>query len=514
MRVVLSALVFAGAMQQAAGQCPPTVLFTNYTALPSGAVPGITPVVRFAPGTSPANPFQQIVVSPGGAYWALRGAAGTTSGQIVLRGTRRTRAGAQLIARRTFTPIVSARTCDTIGEHVDVNDAGVVAFTGDLSGSTTDDSFSATWNGAFTLVAREGQPVPGLLLNFGIVNTGPTLLANGRVVHVSDQLGGNTAQGAIVSLASVSTGDVLTLTGTTVPLGQQAAPAQALATLTPVRVACSDDGTDRLYGATLAGAAATNSVLVHNDTVIAQRGFAIPVSGLVSTYARLSAGTTPLQCAPSGGLCIARVTLSDTSDAIIKVQDGAVAGALARTGDPVTPGATEVYADAQQGDTFFASAVASGGDWVVIGATDDPNVLRDSVLVYNGRIVLLREGDAFDLNEDGLLNDNAFVGGFSTDGLAMSDTGDVYVTVSVRGSAGNITGAALLTLQTPRCSDIDFNNDGVFPSDDDIIDFLQVIAGADCPACDTIDFNNDCVFPSDDDIVAFFNVLAGGSCTP
>jgi hypothetical protein len=32
------------------------------------------------------------------------------------------------------------------------------------------------------------------------------------------------------------------------------------------------------------------------------------------------------------------------------------------------------------------------------------------------------------------------------------------------------------------------------------------------PACDSIDFNNDGIFPDDQDVVAFFRVLAGGQC--
>jgi hypothetical protein len=65
------------------------------------------------------------------------------------------------------------------------------------------------------------------------------------------------------------------------------------------------------------------------------------------------------------------------------------------------------------------------------------------------------------------------------------------------------------------CDTIDFNNDGLFPSDDDIYDFLSVYAGGPCSAgntCNDIDFNNDGLFPSDEDIIAFFGVLAGGAC--
>ena len=62
------------------------------------------------------------------------------------------------------------------------------------------------------------------------------------------------------------------------------------------------------------------------------------------------------------------------------------------------------------------------------------------------------------------------------------------------------------------CDTIDFNNNGVFPEDQDVIDFFSVLAGAECAACSDIDFNNNAVFPEDQDVIDFFNVLAGGTC--
>jgi hypothetical protein len=64
----------------------------------------------------------------------------------------------------------------------------------------------------------------------------------------------------------------------------------------------------------------------------------------------------------------------------------------------------------------------------------------------------------------------------------------------------------------PRCDGIDFNRNGVFPEDQDVIDFFNVLAGAPCPTCNDIDFNNNTVFPEDQDVIDFFNVLAGGVC--
>ncbi len=68
------------------------------------------------------------------------------------------------------------------------------------------------------------------------------------------------------------------------------------------------------------------------------------------------------------------------------------------------------------------------------------------------------------------------------------------------------------------CDTIDFNNNGVFPEDQDVIDFFDVLAGGTPATCDVvlgcqdIDFNNNGVFPEDQDVIDFFNVLAGGQC--
>jgi len=66
-----------------------------------------------------------------------------------------------------------------------------------------------------------------------------------------------------------------------------------------------------------------------------------------------------------------------------------------------------------------------------------------------------------------------------------------------------------------RCDSIDFNNDNLFPTDEDLIDFLSILAGGPCSpgnTCNDIDFNNDGMSPSDDDLLAFLRVLAGGTC--
>jgi hypothetical protein len=64
------------------------------------------------------------------------------------------------------------------------------------------------------------------------------------------------------------------------------------------------------------------------------------------------------------------------------------------------------------------------------------------------------------------------------------------------------------------CDSVDFNGNTIFPEDQDIIDFFNVLAGAPCPTgtCNDVDFNNNTIFPEDQDIIDFLNTLAGATC--
>ena len=68
---------------------------------------------------------------------------------------------------------------------------------------------------------------------------------------------------------------------------------------------------------------------------------------------------------------------------------------------------------------------------------------------------------------------------------------------------------------TGSCGDIDFNNDGVFHDEHDVIDFMTVLSGGECSngnTCDCIDFNRNSVFPDDADVLCFLHIYAGGTC--
>jgi hypothetical protein len=88
--------------------------------------------------------------------------------------------------------------------------------------------------------------------------------------------------------------------------------------------------------------------------------------------------------------------------------------------------------------------------------------------------------------------------------------------LQVRVRVGSDRAVVLMPLPTlsvgAACDGIDFNNNQVFPEDQDVIDFFATLAGAPCATCSDIDFNNNGVFPEDQDVIDFFNVLTGQPC--
>jgi hypothetical protein len=122
----------------------------------------------------------------------------------------------------------------------------------------------------------------------------------------------------------------------------------------------------------------------------------------------------------------------------------------------------------------------------------------------------------FTLSE-GVLAGGGTFSGTTTDALTISGATTALSGTKFRAIVQGVCNGATsdvvaITVNAACCDSIDFNQNGVFPEDQDAIDFFDVLAGGECGTCNDIDFNNNGVFPEDADIVDFFNVLAGGEC--
>lgn len=112
--------------------------------------------------------------------------------------------------------------------------------------------------------------------------------------------------------------------------------------------------------------------------------------------------------------------------------------------------------------------------------------------------------------------DDRIVGVFATDLTSSSNTQPALYLLRDAAQAAVRAG--------PACDEIDFNLDGFFPDDRDLVDFLSVLSGGPCSTdpslpgnegldgCNDIDFNNDGLFPDDADLLSYLQVLSGGAC--
>jgi hypothetical protein len=133
------------------------------------------------------------------------------------------------------------------------------------------------------------------------------------------------------------------------------------------------------------------------------------------------------------------------------VRNGVV---LAATGDPVPGGLPgELFDDTSFAATFFSMTGNGAGDYVYGGVTNNVDTNANGVLVFNNSTVLLREGDAVDLNGNGLADDDAFLSVFNNEDAFLTDDLRYYFTADLRDGAGTALGQAFMTLTIPEpCS--------------------------------------------------------------
>ncbi|HLP83349.1 MAG TPA: hypothetical protein VK157_03280 [Phycisphaerales bacterium] len=200
-------------------------------------------------------------------------------------------------------------------------------------------------------------------------------------------------------------------------------------------------------------------------------------------------------------------------------------GFVAVDGEPVMT-ATDTYG----GITLVNPAtprlggLTDDGRFAAVWGYTDPETFTTRQAIFVGPIdgsspitLIAQSGDTLDFDNNGTPDaDLISIPTPINRSWDLASDGMVYLTVQIADIGqptprNAIVGFSIGTV-TAACDDIDFNNNDVFPEDQDVVDFFNVLAGADCPTCNDIDFNNNGVFPEDQDVIDFFNVLAGGTC--
>lgn len=438
---VLAVAAFAGSAMGGA-----RALYTNIQTSPTSLIPG-GGGLRFNTGT--ATQFDRPYVSADGRYFiftALSNSGSTTNDEVVVVGELGSGSisFATTALREGITEIEPGRVAESasIGRNASINSAGQFVFQANLAGATTDDEVIVRGTigaSGFTIPVREGQLVDAIAgARFGATIDSPGIDAAGKVSVRSTLTGPPTGQQTAALLANGSA--LAGQTGVTSPAGQGGTPS-TWQTMGLDDFYVSESGNSWLISGDTNGPTTTDLMVVVNNSVVLQEGFAVP--GLADTNP-VNALVESVMFA--GGDWMSRGQVASSLNDFV-VHNGT---ALAMTGDTVPGGLPgEVFSQALFTATFFAIAANGVGDHVYGGTTSNPDPEFDAVLVYNDSLVIARQGDPVDIDGNGLFDDNAFIDVFNNDDMFLTDDGYLYFFADLRDGASNTIGQAMLTIFVP-----------------------------------------------------------------
>jgi hypothetical protein len=401
-----------------------------------------------------------------------------------------------------------------------INNAGhyVFSFNSTLGGSTNDEVIVKFDGTTFAAVVREGNSNPALSLNYGTLNSGAQIQADGSVSFHTSLVGATSTTDTAIFRNSGNT--LIAQEGVTIPTNQIDGGTFTVRLMDTGNtdgqgLFTNADGSRHIWSGFTNDVIAQDRVAVVDGAVVIQEGSVITGSGFPSTVSIIN-----YVGMESNGDWFAYGSNLDANDWAIR--NGVVVGA---TDAPIHTGATELWDDAPYAQTFFLTIGNNNGDYVVGGTTNNSTGITNAVLVLNGTSVLMRENDPVDLNNDGIFNDGVYVRTFRDDYAFMTDT-ELWISIRLRdepnaqGCATNDPdiGSALVKIALPPtgpvCGTSDFDGDGDVGTDADIEAFFACLAGNCCATCFAggADFNGDGDTGTDADIEAFFRVLAGGEC--
>jgi hypothetical protein len=406
-------------------------IFSSVAGSPTADVPGY-PGVHFT-GTTTAfdRPF-----GTANGHWIITGdtdAATTADDFLLLDGLPVQREGDvapfAVVGGSTLGPFQTRQGVNASGEYVFKNNTS--------EASTADDYVVKVSAGpTYTVVAMEGNDIPHLggseLWNDNL--EGVLITDNGDVAFEANliQFPTSTANDEIY----VHGASLLYLEDTTVPTGQLTGFTDPWDNLDFEDTWISADGAHVLMkGDLLNATTTTDDVLVYDGAVVLQEGFVIPGSSF----------TDPIdtdgivECAMDlAGNWWARGNNDVTEDDWV-VRNGVV---MAKGGDPIYTGATELWDDATFTDLFFMHQGDSRGNYVIAGVTDAADTFLNGVIVLNGTTVLCREGDPVDVDNNGLFDDGMFINTFGNDDLVLNDLGELIFVATLRTSNTTTTSSA------------------------------------------------------------------------
>ncbi|MEM9167952.1 MAG: GC-type dockerin domain-anchored protein [Planctomycetota bacterium] len=434
---LLTSATYASSAQQ-------TVIFSNIAGEPSSQIPG-------GVGTWDADfSFFTLNISTSGEHWLFNHQASGGFPEVLVAGSGTT---GSVVLQEGLNQL-NGRIVEGIDSSGRINNSGAWVVAGDFSGATSDDDFvvSGDLSGVNMLLAQEGSAIPDSI--FGAGNTYDTLQTtaidqSGLIYHEADSLDGP-AFGSDDNEAIIrSDGVVLLRTATDIPTNQGGGTARTYQGFDLDDFHVSDDGSSWLVRGDFDGSSADDDALFVDGMTVIQEGFTLSDIGILNAESLTAVvdnltGGIDQQFMAGNGDWYAFGQVADGNDTDWAIRNGAV---IARSGDEIFPGAGESWDDPASGIQDFSLLVGNSlGDYVLGGLTSQGDV----VVVLNGAEVVLRSGDAVDLDGDGT-SDDAFIGSFEFQETRLGDNLMLFALVNLDNASGADIGSAFITVDLAAC---------------------------------------------------------------
>ncbi|HLP84992.1 MAG TPA: hypothetical protein VK157_11640 [Phycisphaerales bacterium] len=467
-----------------------------------------TPLPTVPPSTTDALLQSKLFVSPNGQYWAsvfITLENGVTS-RAVVSGTR---TGIDFaLARGQNIPglnVAFESSASGLDTEVLVNDNGDISISGNLVPTTADEAIILYKRSdqTFSFIAREGSPIPGIAgESFGGGLDQRQLLPDGRVVFRDGSTTGALAAAVdefiFVGGPNGAGFAPIIQGGVTTPTNQSAG---GTAILTDVELGYGFfPQTNTWITRGILQRTAPNVVLVRNGAVVLEAGQPLPGAPTPTPDFSTAFSITDAGMGPGGDWW---ATGRSTSGGPVWLVAN---GQIVFTSDNDFPGGDP----GERVSSLTSVNFTSRGDLQFAVFTNFARALVIVIPAGGAPVRVVDSAIEVDLNNNDDPSDDFFTAQtiFSS---VLADDNTLYMIVRNNG-IGDVVGYMPVSFGGPACDAVDFNQNGVFPEDQDVIDFFDVLAGGTCPTCNDIDFNNNGVFPEDQDVIDFFNVLAGGTC--
>lgn len=411
---------------------PAVSVYNNVPGNAKNAVPGIPGMTFFF--TTGTTAFDRPFGSANG-HWiltALTSQASTLDEVLIVDGALAAQEG-------TPAPFTGTENWGTFPTKCGVNANGEYTLAMNVGPTTVNDDYilKVTSGPVYTVIAQEGGAIPYLPgVTYDDTYNSTVIDDLGNIGFEADLIDGpiTTTTDNIMEWA----GGLRAQNGVTIPTGQAGTP-QAWENFDPDDHFISADGLHYILQGDVAVTATTDDgVVVVDGAVVLQENQIIPGSGYVNPID--GAGFVGVSMDPAGNW-YARGN-NDTTEEDWVVRNGVVVAAV---GLPV-PGTGELWDDTVFTDTFFLHVGNGIGDYVIGGVTNNANTALDGVLVHSTHGVVARESDPVDLDDNGLLDNDAFFNTFGNDDAVLTDAGLLYFTATIKNGAGTLIGQAFCKL--------------------------------------------------------------------